>query len=122
VVHQTGSLAGTWDADRMAQVFSNLVGNALQHGTDNTVRIDLDGSDPACVTLVVANAGTIPPELVAHLFDPFRGGNRQPGRGAGLGLGLYIVQQIAEAHGGEVVVQSGGDGRTEFRVRVPRQA
>ena len=48
----------------------------------------------------VENTGTIPPELLPQLFDPFRGAQRQTGRTEGLGLGLYIVQQIVVAHGG----------------------
>ena len=70
--------------------------------------------------LTVANAGTIPSDIVDHLFDPFRGGQRPAGRSEGLGLGLYIVYQIVKAHGGSVDVDSGPDNRTVFRVSVPR--
>src|SRR5882757_6710932 len=55
--------------------------------------VQLDGTRADSVVLIVKNAGTIPPDILPHLFDPFRGGQRQPGRGDGLGLGLYIVSQ-----------------------------
>jgi two-component system, sensor histidine kinase and response regulator len=56
------------------------------------------------------------------LFDPFRGGQRQPGRGEGLGLGLYIVSQIVRAHQGTVDVETGQGDETSFRVQLPRGA
>ena len=59
--------------------------------------------------------------MLPHIFDPFRGGQRQPGRNEGLGLGLYIVQQIVHAHQGSVDVQSEDATHTVFRVRMPRR-
>jgi signal transduction histidine kinase len=121
-VAQEGDLQGEWDTERFAQVASNLLGNALQHGeAADAVQVRVDGSDPETVTLSVGNAGQIPPDLLPQLFDPFRGAQRQAGRSDGLGLGLYIVQQIVLAHEGSVDVRS-GNGRTLFVVRVPRQS
>jgi signal transduction histidine kinase len=60
--------------------------------------------------------------MVGHLFDPFRGSQRQSGRGDGLGLGLYIVSQIVQAHGGSVDVETGEKDTTVFRVCIPRNA
>ncbi|HEY3786108.1 MAG TPA: hybrid sensor histidine kinase/response regulator [Steroidobacteraceae bacterium] len=120
---QTGDLRGEWDAERLSQVASNLIGNALQHGEQSEpVQVTLDGSEPNVVALVVTNAGTIPAELLPRLFDPFRGAERQVGRSEGLGLGLYIVQQIVVAHGGSVAVLTDSPERTRFAVRVPRKA
>jgi signal transduction histidine kinase len=120
-VEQTGTLGGNWDGERLAQVASNLLGNALQHGdTSGIVRVTADGRQPDVVVIKVENSGTIPPDLLPQLFDPFRGARRQTGRTEGLGLGLYIVQQIVLAHGGSVDVQSGNDNRTAFVVRIPR--
>jgi signal transduction histidine kinase len=120
-VKQAGALGGNWDAVRLAQVASNLLGNALQHGEHDVVRVTADGRRPDEVLLKVENTGTIPPDLLPQLFDPFRGSQqRQDGRAEGLGLGLYIVQQIVLAHGGCVDVQSGQDNRTVFAVRIPR--
>jgi signal transduction histidine kinase len=97
------------------------LGNALQHGDpDGIVRVTVDGTRPDAVVIKVVNSGTIPPDLLPQLFDPFRGSRRQTGRAEGLGLGLYIVQQVVLAHGGRVDVQSGNDNRTAFVVRIPR--
>jgi signal transduction histidine kinase len=96
-----GELRGRFDADRMAQVFSNLVGNALQHGEpQQPVQVVLDGSDAHALRFVVRNAGHIPEDALPRLFDPFKGA--QDARGGGLGLGLFIVQQFVAAHGGRV--------------------
>jgi two-component system, sensor histidine kinase and response regulator len=120
--HQNGSLWGEWDADRLAQVASNLIGNALQYGDPSAaVEVRMDGTDDARVALSVANGGSIPSELLPHLFDPFRGRSRDAARGDGLGLGLYIVQQLVLAHGGTINVESGSNNRTVFRVSVPRR-
>lgn len=116
-----GDLHGEWDSGRLAQVASNLLGNALKHGDgDAVVEVDLDGTRSDTVSMTVDNAGSIPAELLPHVFNPFRGGRRQEGRSAGLGLGLYIVQQLVHAHGGEVEVQSGQGDRTVFHIRLPR--
>jgi two-component system, sensor histidine kinase and response regulator len=116
-----GNCCGEWDAERIAQVASNLIGNALKHGdTSAPVRVRLDGTHRTEVVLIVSNAGTIPSELVNHLFDPFRGAQRPAGRSEGLGLGLYIVYQIVKAHSGSVDVATGRDNETSFRVAVPR--
>jgi two-component system sensor histidine kinase/response regulator len=121
-IQKTGDLNGNWDGERLAQVVSNLLGNALQHGADaSAVQVKVDGTRTGAVVVTVSNAGTIPADLLPQLFDPFRGAQRQTGRAEGLGLGLYIVQQIIEAHGGRVEVQSGGgDDRTTFTVSIPR--
>jgi two-component system, sensor histidine kinase and response regulator len=119
---QDGDLVGEWDAERLAQVASNLIGNALQHGApDGPVQIRLDGSGADTVVLSVVNAGSIPTRVMPHLFEPFQGGQREPGQNQGLGLGLYIVQQIVQVHGGSVDVQSGTADRTVFQVKIPRK-
>ena len=120
-VTQVGSLRGEFDGERVAQVASNLVGNALQHGgKDGGIRVRLDGLDPAQVRLSVINPGEIPPQLLGEIFEPFRGrSGTGAGRGGGLGLGLYIVQQLARAHSGDVTVAT-GDGSTCFTVVLPR--
>jgi signal transduction histidine kinase len=115
-----GDLAGHWDPERIAQAASNLIGNALKHGSASApIRVSLDGSLPNHVTLVVQNGGTIPADILPHLFDPFRGSQHESRRGDGLGLGLYIVSQIVQAHEGDVDVRTGND-ETAFSVRLPR--
>ena len=114
-----GKTAILGDPGRLLQLFSNLIANALQHGTASTpVVVDVRGEEDAVVARV-RNAGVIPPAVLPTLFDPFRG--RQVGeRRAGLGLGLFIAQQIAVAHRGEITVESNEGLGTCFSVRLPR--
>jgi signal transduction histidine kinase len=118
--HQ-GATAGWWDADRLAQVASNLVGNALRHGSAGApVTITIDGADAATVTILVHNAGEIPPDLAPKIFEPFQSGERQARRGNGLGLGLFITREIVTAHRGSVDVRSSAEHGTTFVVNLPR--
>lgn len=115
-----GDLNGCWDAHRVAQMLANLIGNALTHGQE-WMRIEVFGEAPKAVVLRVANGGPpIPAEMLDQLFEPFRRGTRASA--PGLGLGLYIVREIAVAHGGEVAATSAeGDG-TVFSVVLPRDS
>jgi two-component system sensor histidine kinase/response regulator len=117
----TGDTAVTWDRDRIGQVLSNVLGNAVQHGTaDTPIRIAIAG-DAARVAVVVCNQGHVPAETLPMLFDPFtRAEHGRQRRGAGLGLGLYIVDQIVRAHGGHVEVESTPEAGTTFRIELPR--
>jgi signal transduction histidine kinase len=124
LVETTGDLEGEWDPDRLAQVASNLVGNAMAHGThDGPVQVIARG-EAGIVELSVHNAGpAIPAVLQSVLFDPFRRGHEvgETSRAAGLGLGLYITREIVAGHGGTVeVVSTDAEGST-FRVRLPRR-
>ena len=120
VVEHRGDTNGDFDPDRLAQVASNLIGNAIKHGKEGPVRVTIDGTG-ATVVLTVSNQGHVPPDILPNLFDPFRGTrDREGGRHGGLGLGLYIVQQIVLAHGGTIDVASGLDGMTTFRIDLPR--
>ena len=116
-----GDTQGEWDPDRMGQVVANLTGNAFHHGESGVpLQILLDGSLPDQLRLSFVNAGRIAPELLPHIFDPFRSGQGRSGRG--LGLGLYIVQQVVLAHGGRIEVRSGDDDRIRFEIWLPRQS
>lgn len=102
------------DPGRVAQLLSNLLANAVAHG-EGDIRVG-GGSDDDGVTLWVANGGQpIPQEDRARLFEPFR---RQASSG-GLGLGLYIAAQIAQAHGGRLDLESDAT-ETRFTFRMPR--
>jgi signal transduction histidine kinase len=116
-----GDLRGHWDAARLEQVLSNLLGNALRHGTAGSeVRLILEGADDS-VSLQIHNQGEIPPELLPRIFEPFQTSRSSREQGGGLGLGLYIVQQIVLAHGGTVDVSSGAGDGTTFDIRLPRR-
>lgn len=118
-----GDLHGTWDGDRLAQVISNLVTNALQHGAqDVPVSVEIDGSDASEVNMRVRNGGSIPEHRRAALFDPFHDISRMAESRKGLGLGLYIVREIVLAHGGSADVLANGSNETAFHVSLPRVA
>ena len=118
-----GDLEGEWDPDRLAQMFTNLAGNALDHGGDKIpVRIAVDGTRPDEVAIRFSNAGAIPPDVLNHLFDPFHGSQRPRGRDDGLGLGLYIAERIVHAHRGDIRVTSNEDAGTTIEGVLPRLA
>ncbi|MBK1659988.1 GAF domain-containing sensor histidine kinase [Paracraurococcus ruber] len=106
------------DGRRIAQLVSNLLGNALTHGAaDRPVRVRavVAGAE---LELSVANAGDpIPPAVLEGIFQPFARGTHRPDLG-GLGLGLYIAHQIAQAHGGRIDVTSTA-AETRFTFRMP---
>jgi signal transduction histidine kinase len=114
-----GDPRGLWDPDRLLQLFSNLIGNALQHGAAGEgIAVRIDGRSPDMVVIEVENGGALPESVRESLFTPFAAAKETRG---GAGLGLYIVDQIARAHGGGVVAAARG-GRTVFTVRLPRRA
>lgn len=116
-----GELMGIWDPDRLGQVLSNLIANALVHGEPGVpVTVELDGTHRDLVTIEVSNGGSIPAELVPTLFEPFRGRAYKRDRSAGLGLGLYIVRNIVRAYDGLTEVITTDPRRTTFRVTLPR--
>ena len=119
----SGDAQAVADADRIRQLVGNLLGNAVAHGDRaEPVRVSVEADDPAApIRVRVANAGDIPPEVVPRLFDPFRARADRTGRGSGLGLGLYIVRQIARAHGGDATVASSAASGTVFTVTLGRR-
>ncbi len=116
-------IEGMWDRDRLEQVFSNLVGNALQHGAGDTpvaIEAHLDGE---VAHVDVHNHGKpIPDPICASLFNPFRRGERdsRTKETQGLGLGLYISREIVLVHGGDLQVHSTASEGTTFRVTLHR--
>jgi sigma-B regulation protein RsbU (phosphoserine phosphatase) len=106
------------DGGRIAQLVSNLLGNALTHGApDRPVKviasIDLDE-----IIITVANEGEpIPNHIKDHLFEPFFRATRSSEK-QGLGLGLFISYEIARSHGGKIEVHS-NERETRFALRIP---
>jgi PAS domain S-box-containing protein len=124
-----GPVWGELDADRIAQVLQNLLSNALEYGPeDEPVGLTLR-EEAGWAELAVHNGGTpIPPERQADIFEPFRrAAPDAPAEGPGalrrasgnLGLGLFIVAQVVQAHGGSVRVRSAAGEGTTFTVRLP---
>jgi signal transduction histidine kinase len=117
-----GDLTGAWDARRLRQVVSNLLGNAAQHGkADCQIDVSVTGEAKG-VTLAVHNQGPpIPRESLPTIFEPMvRGGQARERRGS-IGLGLYITRAIVVGHGGTIEVASSAEAGTTFTVRLPRQ-
>jgi signal transduction histidine kinase len=106
------------DHQRIGQMFSNLLGNAVTHGSsDYPIHVQASIVEGE-LHLSVANAGDpIPPAAIQKLFQPFKRGDTETSM-QGLGLGLYIASQIAEAHGGRLDVAS-DESETRFTFRMP---
>jgi signal transduction histidine kinase len=119
-----GDTHGVWDAGRLSQMLQNLIGNALQHGASKReVTLTLTGESDA-VRLEVHNFGTpIPEEAIGTIFDPLvRSSEEEPGQpSTSLGLGLFIVKEVVNAHRGSIEVSSNETDGTLFTVRLPRR-
>ena len=122
----SGDLRGQWDGERVSQALSNLIGNAVQHGNATspivvTAREEADG-----IAISVQNRGAVIPGAdQADIFNPFKSiasseTHKQDQKS--MGLGLYIAQQIAIAHGGVIDVESSEELGTTFRLHLPRSA
>jgi signal transduction histidine kinase len=121
-LHVRGDAHGTWDGDRLAQVFSNLIGNALEHGANGSlVTVRVDGTAGDRVSIAIHNLGAVPHERLLDLFDPMTGAAARRSQSQGLGLGLYITREIARAHGGSIDVESSEAAGTCFTVWLPRE-
>ena len=118
----TGDARGHWDQSRLAQMLSNLVANAIQYGAaQEPVRVFIDGRDGEVEVRVHNTGNPIPTDVMPTLFEPFRRGrSAKQGPGNNLGLGLYIAQEIAIAHGARLEVMSTQAEGTTFVARLPR--
>jgi signal transduction histidine kinase len=119
-LHVDGDCQGSWDVKRIRQLFGNLVTNAIQYGAPETpVRVTLVGEENH-LRLEVSNGGAgIDQETLRHLFEPLKRATDNRSH-PGLGLGLYIVREIAKGHGGVAEARS-DDRETVFSVRLPRK-
>lgn len=119
-----GDPSGMWDAARLRQVLSNLVGNAIEHGHESGgIEIAARAEDSTVVVTVTNPGPVIPSSALPTLFDPFIRAMSMPEankRRPGIGLGLYIARQIVIAHGGTIAVASSEATGTVFTVRLPR--
>ena len=123
-VQSSGDGDGEWDPDRIAQVVQNLVTNALKYSAVGTaVHVETRGED-GVVILTVHNQGPpILPDALARLFEPIK--RAMPGADStsrSIGLGLYIVKHIVDAHQGIIEVESNAPAGTTFTVRLPKRS
>jgi signal transduction histidine kinase len=119
----SGDLTGDWDADRLAQVLSNLLGNAIQHGDGREVSLAVRSEDTH-VVMAVHNWGTpIPPDAQQAIFEPLvrRPSAAAAEEGNSIGLGLFIARTIVASHEGRISVASSETDGTTMTVRLPRK-
>lgn len=108
-------LTAWWDRDRVAQCLDNIITNACVHGAPDSPVTVIARSSSSQIIVDVVNVGEIPSADRSTLFDPFHGAQTVR---RGLGLGLFIADQIARAHGGAIEVDS-VHGRTSTRILLP---
>ncbi|HKG94172.1 MAG TPA: sensor histidine kinase [Gemmatimonadaceae bacterium] len=127
VVDTRGELRGSWDAARISQALTNLIGNAVEHGgTESAVTVDI-GGDEREVTIAIHNGGAaIPSERLNGIFNPMKSKGAIERAAAGgpsgnLGLGLYIAERIVNAHAGRIAVESSDARGTTFTIHLPRR-
>lgn len=120
----TGDTQGVWDTGRLDQLLQNLIGNALQHGSDKRdVTVTLSGEAEAVRLSVHNNGVPIPEDAISTIFDPLvRSADEELGQpSTSLGLGLFIVRQVVDAHHGTIEVSSNEVDGTVFMVVLPRK-
>lgn len=114
-------VVGTWDPDRLLQAVSNLIGNAIVHGT-GPVDVRVHGKSESAILEVHNGGPPVPAEMHGRLFQAFHGAAHAGVARNGLGLGLFITKRIVDAHGGRIDVRSSEELGTTFTVRLPAMA
>ena len=124
LIEALGDARATFDPDRVAQMLTNLAGNALEHGAaGHPVSLRLDGSRPDVVSISIHNRGLIDTQSLPGLFRNFSSVSMpESSSGKGLGLGLHIARHIATLHGGTIVGENEPPDGVVFRVKLPRIA
>jgi signal transduction histidine kinase len=119
----TGNASGVWDGLRLQQILGNLVGNAIKYGAPNTpVQVTMSGTESELCFQVRNKGSAIEGSILEQIFDPLKRGPAQENStnpDGGLGLGLYIAREIAQAHGGHIEASS-DPAETVFTVSLPR--
>jgi PAS domain S-box-containing protein len=111
------------DPDRISQVLSNLIGNAIQHGTGGPIEVAVADAPAGAVSIEVHNLGPpIPKAAQSSIFGAFHRETAEGSRPSrSIGLGLFIADQIVRAHGGSIAVRSPDRNGTTFSVTLPRR-
>jgi phosphoserine phosphatase RsbU/P len=110
------------DASRLEQLIGNLVSNAMSYGRPDAAVTVTSAIDADEFSIAVHNLGApIAEETLPTLFEPMTRGDKASSSKRSVGLGLFIVNQVAKAHGGKTVVQSSSDAGTTFRASFPRE-
>lgn len=103
----------------MLQLIGNLVGNAMKYGAPEGTVTVTSAIQPTEFSVAVHNDGTpIPRDLIPLLFEPMSRGAHESDTNRSVGLGLFIVREIARGHGGRVTVESTADAGTTFTLRI----
>ena len=119
--------SGEWDAMRISQALTNLIGNALEHGSAGApVRVEIQGDDDELVIAIHNRGDAIPSDRLNGIFNPMKTREATARVGAAgthgnLGLGLYIAERIVTAHGGRIEVTSSDADGTTFTLHLPRK-
>ncbi len=117
-----GELSGEWDSDRISQVVSNLIRNAIQHGgKGEPIRVVARDQGDEILLEVHSGGSAIPSAALATIFEPMVRHVGKANPTSGLGLGLYIATQIVLAHGGRLEASSSNAEGTTFSVHLPRR-
>jgi signal transduction histidine kinase len=125
VLKTEGTFDGNWDENRIAQVFSNLLGNAVQHGvTFSPIEVNLTSSLDSVFIRINNKGEPIPPSKIKHIFEPLvrheQNEHVDYSQKTSLGLGLYIAREIVLSHNGTVSVTSSETEGTTFEISLPR--
>ncbi len=120
-VHLPESVLGTWDAFRIGQVITNLVDNAIKYAPGRPIVITLtDRTESACFSVRDSGKGIALADRM-KIFNRYERAAHTDSRTSGLGLGLYIVKEIVNAHSGSIAIESVTGRGAEFRVTLPKK-
>lgn len=120
IIESLVSIEGFWDRNRIEQLFHNLISNALKYGNGKPIKISIERGQPevSCLIRVKDQGIGIPEDKIDVIFKKFER-SCQEHQNSGLGLGLYIVKQIIDAHNGSISVKSAPQQGSEFIVELP---
>lgn len=116
----TPRVIGNWDRIRLEQVVTNLVTNAIKYGNGKPIKIELEKNKKSAVLRVIDEGIGIPPEQQEKIFDRFQRGKVNSSI-KGLGVGLYLINEIVKAHHGQITLESNSNKGSIFTVQLPLQ-